>query len=821
MAVISKDLGAVTAYAAAVNRGYTGTKEEFETLMASYATVAEQAAESASNASQSATDASQSATDAETAKGTAQQAATDAQIAQASARESAQSAQQSAQSASQSAQTAESAKDTAVDAVDGFAAGAQQALDSVNSAGINWKSLAERQAENSEAYALGTRDGEDVGSSDPAYHNNAKYYAESVSASVQTATEAAQTATQKAGEAAQSASAAAESARTLTIDATLTQSGQAADAKATGDKLASVKSDLTVSSASVFENVRTNYPAVSYIHGASINAAGKIIADAGEIAFFSCVKGMTYKWNSLIRNRDYTAFYNVMPETGSTSYNDSRQSIAANTEFVAPITGVCAVYYHATTQTSEMKFWAVSNLAEGLDNLVFKLKRTFSRNLIGEENGEFYPVDIPAGVFNINVSTSDGSNFSQTLYLGLYDAQKNLVDVKVVLGTTLSYRDVQKNTSTDVKYIMVEGANAVPLMVTVSYNAVGGAVAYEPYFYDAKSLTEQVHGILNPDVPSYYKSHIASKADAINELDNVDMQIGFITDEHYPMNAKNSPALMRYLWNNVPMNFIVNNGDVLVQEGTKIEAMCKITQFNAQFDFAQNHYYPVVGNHEHNNANGQSTSTQLSLAQVQLAVLSKKNNVQFSKFASYYVDDSLTECRYYFVGCKQNSVIYEEDLVWLLQSFKTIPNGYCVVLFSHIGLKYNSSYEVTGVQTGISILSMGLLAVANKSSYTYDHVVYNYSDVDAVPIAIFSGHVHFDGYYQYSHQNYSGYVYTIATTCDAYGSQVVGTVDRTAKTVNEQAFDVISIDKTNRLITMTRIGGGTDRTFTYSDYQAE
>ena len=240
MAVISKDLGAVTAYAAAVNRGYTGTKEEFETLMASYATVAQQAAESASNASQSATNASQSATDAETAKGTAQQAATDAQTAQASAQESAQSAQQSAQSASQSAQDAESAKQTAVSTVDGFESHAQQALDSVNQAGNNWKSLAQAKALDSEAWALGTRGGEDVGSSDPAYHNNAKYYAESVGTSAQTATEAAQTATAKAQEAQASASAAAESARTLTIDATLTQSGQAAAADVVGNEIAQI-----------------------------------------------------------------------------------------------------------------------------------------------------------------------------------------------------------------------------------------------------------------------------------------------------------------------------------------------------------------------------------------------------------------------------------------------------------------------------------------------------------------------------------------------------------------------------------------------------
>lgn len=52
---ITKDLGGITAYAAAVAAGYTGTKAQFETLMASYATVAESAAESASDAASSAT----------------------------------------------------------------------------------------------------------------------------------------------------------------------------------------------------------------------------------------------------------------------------------------------------------------------------------------------------------------------------------------------------------------------------------------------------------------------------------------------------------------------------------------------------------------------------------------------------------------------------------------------------------------------------------------------------------------------------------------------------------------------------------------------
>lgn len=235
--VIAKDAGTITSYGYALDGGLdpTVSEQEYAELMASIATVAQQAARSATSAGQSATDASQSATDAETAKGTAQAAATDAQTAQASAQEFAQSAQQSAQSASQSAQSAESAKNTAVSTVDEFDSHAQQALDSVNQAGVNWKSLAQAKALDSEAYALGTRDGEDVGSSDPAYHNNAKYYAEQTATDRTAAQTAAQTATAKASEAQASASAAAESARTLTIDATLTQSGQAADAAVTGE----------------------------------------------------------------------------------------------------------------------------------------------------------------------------------------------------------------------------------------------------------------------------------------------------------------------------------------------------------------------------------------------------------------------------------------------------------------------------------------------------------------------------------------------------------------------------------------------------------
>ena len=251
MAVISKDLGPITAYAAAGNRGYTGTRAEFEELMASYATVAQEAGESASAAADSASDAessasaaatsasdaSSSASAANTSAGNASNAATAAGIAQTAA--------ESARDAAQSAQTAaEAAQEGAEAAVDGFDNAVTQAISDVNAAGTNQKELAKRQAEKSEAWAVGKISGEDVGVSDPAYHNNAKYYAESAGTSATTATTKAGEAAQSAANAAASASAAAESARTLTIDNTLTKAGQAADAKAVGDQIGGLNDDL-------------------------------------------------------------------------------------------------------------------------------------------------------------------------------------------------------------------------------------------------------------------------------------------------------------------------------------------------------------------------------------------------------------------------------------------------------------------------------------------------------------------------------------------------------------------------------------------------
>ena len=116
---VTKDLGAVTAYAAAVAGGYTGTKAQFEALMASYASVAEAAQESA-----------------------------------------------------------EDSEAYAIGKRDGTDVSSDDPAYHNNSKYYSQQanSLGQEQAQNAEAWANGQRGGTDVSSDDPAYHNNAEYW---------------------------------------------------------------------------------------------------------------------------------------------------------------------------------------------------------------------------------------------------------------------------------------------------------------------------------------------------------------------------------------------------------------------------------------------------------------------------------------------------------------------------------------------------------------------------------------------------------------------------------------------------------------------
>lgn len=311
--MIIKDLGAVTAYAAAVEKGYTGTEEEFATLMASYASVAEEAAESAESAQASATTASSAAS---TATTKASEATTAAQTATAKAEEAQADADAAALDASQALSAASTATTKASEA-------AQSASDAVTAktAAQSAQSIAEESAT--------------------------------------TAQTAAQTATQKAAEA-------AESARTLTIDTTLTQSGQAADAKKTGDEITDIQNLMFV------EKVLDFTPNFLIETGAAVGTTintTPVANNSLEYIINECKKGeiFTVSGTGGASGRLWCFTDSEYVKISSSLAN----ATASNLEITAPADGyfICNVYKNSSPSVIKKEYTSMSEIAERVSDV--------------------------------------------------------------------------------------------------------------------------------------------------------------------------------------------------------------------------------------------------------------------------------------------------------------------------------------------------------------------------------------------------------------------------------------------------------------------
>ena len=219
---MEKNLGHATAYGYAKSKGYTGTEEEFGVLMASYASVAQDASQSANSAAES-----------------AQLASNEAQRAS----QSATSAHNDAETASNIKTDVESARDTTVDAKNATVEAKNISVEAKNSA-ISAKDTAESKAQIAEAWAVGQKDGTDVPSTDETYHNNAKYYSEQADIAKIGAESAQQLAQASATSASESASDASTSAQTAS------QAAQTATSKASEATTAATTATTKASEAS-------------------------------------------------------------------------------------------------------------------------------------------------------------------------------------------------------------------------------------------------------------------------------------------------------------------------------------------------------------------------------------------------------------------------------------------------------------------------------------------------------------------------------------------------------------------------------------------
>jgi UDP-2,3-diacylglucosamine pyrophosphatase LpxH len=300
------------------------------------------------------------------------------------------------------------------------------------------------------------------------------------------------------------------------------------------------------------------------------------------------------------------------------------------------------------------------------------------------------------------------------------------------------------------------------------------------------TLAYRVSAATGDTVPDYYlaDAYLANKAARINELGKAgDDVFVFITDIHWGLNAKHSPALIRYLNDRCAIHKIFNGGDV-----SDSSAVTVYKKYRRAIDGKT---YHIAGNHD-----WFSPSDGADLYYCMDSINNDQIGEPFGHY--YFVDNVQQKIRYIILntfsrdeGSTTLNVGYDADqITWFSTTALELPSDeWDVLVFTHY-------LRTTSVVSGGADIESAIAS-------------FNADQTHAGKIlAVIQGHTHWDAVYH----TVSG-VPVITTTCDKWDlsneSNTIpeeGIAYRESGSIKEQAFDVMILNRASKTITAVRIG---------------
>ena len=334
--------------------------------------------------------------------------------------------------------------------------------------------------------------------------------------------------------------------------------------------------------------------------------------------------------------------------------------------------------------------------------------------------------------------------------------------------------------------------------------------------------------------PDYYRSHMNNRVRTINaKLTNPnDFGFGFITDVHAEFNAKHFPALIDEVRTKTPVNEFLGGGDwatgwfdTKTPEDNKPELLTFFEELRCLFKGVP--LLKTIGNHEW--AYGANNSYNISSQELYGYYLRDEdkmfNDIHWGLDHTYYYwDNQQAKCRYISLnvmdypdtikptGNADNKEWYfkvsDTQKSWLKDTLNSVPDGYVVAIESHlVPLNADQFASFPAAKIGTTITNgEDLQAIASA----YAAKTGDFASAKGDLIGWFGGHYHAD---DITVRNGVTYITTIADCMSVWDIPNVPTKE--VGTTSEQAFDVVTVDRTNRRVNLTRIGAGSDRSFTY------
>ncbi len=187
-------------------------------------------------------------------------------------------------------------------------------------------------------------------------------------------------------------------------------------------------------------------------------------------------------------------------------------------------------------------------------------------------------------------------------------------------------------------------------------------------------------------IPSYWLTHLQTKADKIREVMEVagrnKSAFLFYTDVHWDAGEKKAPMLLKYLYNNTPINKTIFGGDIVQSESTDRNVMKYLWEWRKQIRELPNHH-SVVGNHDDGNGNNNNNMFSTDYIYSFLLAAEETPNIVQGGDMYYYIDEPCEKTRYLYLDTAYIG-IDSSQTAFIKEALKTAPDNWHIVAISHI-----------------------------------------------------------------------------------------------------------------------------------------
>ena len=313
------------------------------------------------------------------------------------------------------------------------------------------------------------------------------------------------------------------------------------------------------------------------------------------------------------------------------------------------------------------------------------------------------------------------------------------------------------------------------------------------------------------NVDGYLDGKIADVIENMGEVGRNGETFIFITDIHWENNAQKSPLLIRQILDNTNVNNLLCGGDLINQGETKADAVSYMQDCIDAYKY-KNLFMPCAfGNHD-SNENFSPPQPEKALSAGEQYALMQKQAEEITHYWSetgwnFYVDKAATKTRFVFLDTGKNGVFGQyDDLTDVLLA---TPEGYHIMILGHwLGIAGSLTDSCQNIMDMADAYNAGssVTITVSGTSYTYDFS----ANTDREILLILGGHAHVD-----SSWTTTDGIPCVVTDCDNY-VRTNSESPHAVRTINEQCFDVFTIDYATKAVKACRFGRGDDRTWTRS-----